>query len=509
MSPFQLSGVKPDIDLTTKRFRKWAPFSGSKMILTGHPSDREWKKARRKNEAECIFYQIPRELLIEIMTHFDTASVFMARQTCSLMHVAFSHGRFKSFHRWEPYDLDPDKLTPTLPRTRMKYLSVFNLPPPQPRFVPMIEFGRTALGESDVAEIRRILRGKVLCERCRGNLVSKALEALPSSQRERLDFLGNKENWTWCVGCQRDHDCKWFPDLKRSFHPYRTCLGWEGEMRLCPHRTFTWKKLIYWIGLSDKERKCVFRCDKCRPSFGRHGELPTITFVPARESSHGFIVSHLEASWELPICRLLPGQALTKDMLRSGLARAIAAGRGLVCEHMAPNGGSRLLGVFSWDRCVCFREPSAGAAHCFAHGHKASALVCCACAASQLGDPEEAASRAGKFAASDSREDSRGKMHQVRCRECHRGYSWRAEGRRVFLALDFTVGRMLYSRSEWDDKSLRRDGRVCVDRKWLARMDTRTYDRALALKHIAWCDAPKCMNSSRLYGFWFWPEWNR
>ncbi|ERS95217.1 hypothetical protein HMPREF1624_08428 [Sporothrix schenckii ATCC 58251] len=180
-----------------------------------------WRQRRRQNARDSALHRLPNELLFVIFRESDFLSQQMIRQTCHLFAALITGlGGSRAGQRFDgTYDVR--QIWPCHGSAAR----------------------REAIRPEWTALTRRDKEG--LCTDCTEFEQSGQLKEC----LEWLDLL------LWCSSCQTYHKRGMFPaSHRRKIKAERSCIGWQGRWRICPHRSLSWGRLIqewamcWWTG---------------------------------------------------------------------------------------------------------------------------------------------------------------------------------------------------------------------------------------------------------------------
>lgn len=177
------------------------------------------------NATKSPLASLPDDIIFRIMSFADDVGLFCLRRTCRTMLRLFSDARFLRLHddrsdvRWiSRYYREPDdnELRP-------------NAEPIAWRRTKDLPWKRERLTEKNRAVLLPLLRRDLYCETCR--TVDPGVES--RLQNEHL----------YCSGCKISHPAGLFSYEQRRRQDddsSRLCIGREGHIRVCEHRTVSW-----------------------------------------------------------------------------------------------------------------------------------------------------------------------------------------------------------------------------------------------------------------------------
>lgn len=190
------------------------------------------RSALNTNRAVSPIQALPEELLLDILNRLDPISLYMARQTCRLFLRLASNRTFREHH-------DPAFRGP----------SGYRL------------WRRDTQYHSEDPHITRLLLKDLYCGPC------SQLRGCTRSFIKKLPLTLSQ----FCSGCQRHHPRLLFSAKERCKESSeRICIGRQGFIRICPHKTIRWADVEAWksgrgpagtsgTGMSDS----VWRCREC------------------------------------------------------------------------------------------------------------------------------------------------------------------------------------------------------------------------------------------------------
>ncbi|OIW26919.1 hypothetical protein CONLIGDRAFT_635146 [Coniochaeta ligniaria NRRL 30616] len=427
-----------------------------------------WVSARRPNLANCRFYQLPDELILQILGDLDYVSKAIARRTCGLLlGISFDQTLFP-----QPFG--------------SRSLNDIRVWPPfeQPAWSIPFEAGdeMRALRK----QVDRLLDRDRFCDPCRqfreDGRYEKAMQALQGT--------------LWCSHCNSMHKRPLFSAHQRDVpSATRICVLAEGKAPFCAHRSIGWdctqnaaSDRIETCRHPDHDRpvRAWYTCLKDalndhQPS-NREYQRPRLEFRPPFNDSPRatlqfettFLLFHLHHR----------GGPVTRAWLQEQLTAKAPALNKMLCPHVTARDGQLLL-PFGPDHCACFGCPRWIGHVC----SPADSYFCCRCNA-----PKDSSGREGCFLP-----DEYDWRHAYRCAICHATYRWRRCGSAVFLEIDARMGTYDWALSV---RRLPHSQRLMY---WLYRLHPESWGILddEELRHVAWCDDVHCMSR------WRWESLSR
>ncbi|KAM7214021.1 hypothetical protein V8F06_010593 [Rhypophila decipiens] len=174
-------------------------------------------------------------ILLRIMSHADDVDLFCLRRTCRTMLRLFSDPTFVRLHDASA-DVDEGPKSRTFGQCRMDNgLYVW----PRKRGVP---WKRELLTGACKKALRERLLRDMYCETCRN--VDPAVE-----KRLRTEML-------YCSGCKETHPAGLFSYAERRKEQAapRQCIGRQGRIRACEHRTVSWEDVEMFFATGQSRR---------------------------------------------------------------------------------------------------------------------------------------------------------------------------------------------------------------------------------------------------------------
>ncbi|KAF4855303.1 hypothetical protein CGCSCA4_v001308 [Colletotrichum siamense] len=470
----KLQGITPDPSPTI-RFRRDLVTHSSPSIPTGY--DTSWQTSRLENHSSNPLLRLPNELLLEIMECLAPPDLYLVRQVSHLFAALFRYAAFSKYHQ-RTAEIDPATAEPSVHRLLRAYRRLRGKTAPGPHFIPGVEFNLDALRAEERDGLQYVLQRRIFCARCLAGRSQEWQGIYPRYTRG--------DRYVACAACMCSHRPSWFSPAQRQ-RRQPICVGWEGMLRICPHTLLSWPRVQGWIGAGPSRKRSVLRCRQCADAFGRHGEAPEVTYEPSRT---GDAAGELRLGWKAPVHALSSGEVLTKEVMRRALKRFDELHPGLLCPHVSFD-LEKLMKVFYWHRCVCFRQPSALALE-YHRSDERDGLSCLCCATQNTADER----RVGRFPISSIYSMSH---HYTLCRQCYYRYEWTSDGGRIYLR------GSLHSIGATSEISTDKDGHINKRRPssdWLRTMDPSTYRQTEEWRHLKWCPDKTCANSTNR-GTWY------
>lgn len=405
------------------------------------------------------------------MERLPPPDLYVVRQVSHLFAALFRYAAFSKYHQ-QTAAIDPATAEPSVHRLLRAYRKLRGKTAPVPHFIPGVEFDLDALRAEERDSLRYALQRRTFCALC---LAGR------SQERQGIYPLYTRgDRYVACAACKCSHHPSWFSPAERQRRD-RICIGWEGMLRICPHNLISWPRVQGWIGVESSRKRSVLRCRQCADAIGRHGEAPEVTYEPSRT---GDAAGKLRLGWKAPVYTLSSWEILTKDDIRRALKRFDQRHEGLLCPHISFD-LEKLMKVFYWHRCVCFRQPSALSLE-YHRSDERDGISCLCCAAKNTAD----ARRVGRFPISSIYSMSR---HYMLCRQCYYRYEWISDGKRIHLR------GSLHSIGATSEISTDENGHINRRRPssdWLRTMDPSTYRQTEEWRHLKWCPDKSCANST-------------
>ena len=191
-----------------------------------------WVSARRANLTCCPFYRLPDELILQILGNLDYISTAIALRTSGLFtRIIFDQ-------------------TSSSPRQCVPKFQVW---PPFKEALKCLPAETWPMQLSHRKQIHRLLDRDRFCDACRqfreDGRYDRAIE--------RLQAL------LWCAHCDEHHRRPFFSTRQREVpSATRFCILAEGKVRVCAHRSISWKEAhdtefsYYWSREQEDCRHC-------------------------------------------------------------------------------------------------------------------------------------------------------------------------------------------------------------------------------------------------------------
>jgi hypothetical protein len=301
-----------------------------------------------------------------------------------------------------------------------------------------------------------------------------------SDHNRRLARVLGEEKW--CSGCTDHHSVVFFSAAQRdTADGKRICIGREGVVRLCPHKSLSSDDMIVACQEANRARKetivkdthCL-NCESLRPP-GRYSRSHR-PWAVALEGRTCF-----ERRWEIEVLELDPRAELTKEGLRQTLAAQRENLGAFLCPHIKFDDGQLLL-PFEHGNCACFGGPQPEGHQFLRHGTwKKTGSWRYSCRNHKADNPR----LAGTFIT----DDSYTRHHGYECSQCLCEYSWHRQGGKVYLSMSkiFHCGEAYKT----DPSPLNLEWLMAIDpESWGITQDEE-------LRHIAWCPDSSCGTSIR------------
>lgn len=439
-----------------RRVKEW--YTSSYPTCDTGEYEPSWVLARRANLANCKFYRLPEELILQILGNLDYVSKATALRTCGpFMRIMFDRTLFSHTRRfrfstdiqvWPPFE------QPAWSQPYKTYLEMRSLR----------------------KQVDRLLDRDRFCDPCRrfreDGRYEKAAQALQGT--------------LWCSHCDKVHKRPLFsPQQRDASSATRICVLAEGKAPFCAHLSIGWDSTQNVI--STREELCRhpdhdpawYTCLK--DSFTNHRspgyERPCLEFMP-RHNSHSL---NLWSQTEFLLFRLHRAAPVTRAWLQERLTAKAHVLDKMLCPHITARDGQLLL-PFGPDRCACFDCPRR-----IDHSCSSYHSFCCRC------NTTKTSGLAGYFIPGEFNW-----RHTYRCAVCNASYDWRRCGSAVYLKIDTLSGG-----HNLDLPVQPRFGSRHT--YWLYKIHPESWGILddEELHHVAWCDDINC--TSR----WRWERLSR
>ncbi|KAI1867256.1 uncharacterized protein JN550_006987 [Neoarthrinium moseri] len=273
--------------------------------------------------------RLPEELLIKVMAYIDGLGVQCLRRTCRVFLRLYSSPRYIATH-----DLNA------------KHTSDF-LPWSQPV---------TGFSAEDKLSYLLINGEEGYCAGCQDVRGKQSFD----KKMQRIT-----STYMHCSGCRVDHPVGLFSASQRKApNKTRICIGREGLVRLCDHRTMSWTEISSIVSrlrrfesgsngrtiyISCKDESHVPAHHRAGFSKAEYQIYPT--FIVA-EYSNGGIYLELDWTGHLPISSTGRGERTTPSFMRSQLEN-LRAGAAEFIAPESPLGQLPEMSCFDPNRCNC------------------------------------------------------------------------------------------------------------------------------------------------------------
>ncbi|KAM7205924.1 hypothetical protein V8F33_000754 [Rhypophila sp. PSN 637] len=187
------------------------------------------------NATRSPLARLPDTILLRIMSHTDDVDLFCIRRTCPTMLRLFSDPSFLRLHD-DSADVNERWKSRTFGQFQMENgLYVW----PRKRGVP---WKRELLTGASKKALRELLLRDMYCKTCR--IVDPAVE-----KRLRTEML-------YCSGCKESHPAGLFSYVERHKEDSaaRQCIGRQGRIRACEHRTVSWEDVEMFFATGQSRR---------------------------------------------------------------------------------------------------------------------------------------------------------------------------------------------------------------------------------------------------------------
>ncbi|CEI41941.1 unnamed protein product [Fusarium venenatum] len=289
------------------------------------------KLERRKKNLNSRLLQLPRELLIHVISFLPEPSCYMVHQTCRVLRGLTETCPFQDFcrkimHREEPFHIDNAL---DLPLRDIKYRE------------ETFYIDNALCGQ--LRDIKQIFLRRSLCIPCGRLFDSGELE-------ERM-----KKLWlpVYCTECHTDHPELVFPQGGRT---YNICVGLLGEFAPCKHLKVSGK------AQADKRGDVDIVC--------LHPDHFPAGTVDSKETAHARIQYRphlytcetcavtgfsggLNYSRSIPLVKIAPQQYPGMSALKSRLFKQLKESQDGLCQHASTQLDSIISSLPS-DKCGCF-----------------------------------------------------------------------------------------------------------------------------------------------------------
>lgn len=479
-----LAAPKPDytaaIPLRPREFQ-----NKTALVLTGYT--RIFELAAQKNKANSWIYQLPREVVLEIMGHLDPVDMYIARQSCRLLFSLFTVAEFSHLQdpcRQTQQTSNALGLSSGQASTGIAQEDESSSLSPA-RYRPLFKFRLSKLDGSQKKLCTARIRQDWLCKSCLPNgPVTIERDPMQSGLYPRR----------FCKMCRVDHSSHYFSADQLHRRRDLTCIGWEGKKRICPHRSISLQDTFKAAAPRQGKQALLPPCGECTLLFRKDGkEEPPSLYV--WQDSPDYCIS----SWTVQVCQLGKDQLVTKQLLRDGLGYLKRRfGDKLLCPHMSFD-SAKLLEPFEWDRCICFR--AAGEQDACSEHQTTNDIFrtdCCLCKGLEH-------RRAGRFMGGHCHKNwenwEHADKHSLSCPTCYADYTWVLDGRSV--TLDY-----LQTFEMRDDIGASTDGprsQIKVDYlwSWMRMLDPGTFQAGENLDWETLCDDRSCWNYHARMQAWY------
>lgn len=394
------------------------------------PEKELWTIKYEHNLNNSPIYRLPNELILMVMTQLPLESLYLFRQACHQFKIIFTRPEFARLHN-----------------SYYKHIRSW--------------------------EVKALLQRDAFCQPCQ---VAIGTEDSGHSTRTRL------QQTLYCGGCKRHHPMILFSVAQRwNTDEQRVCIGREGYIRLCQHKTLSWLNIEEVLNGGD--RMLTLQCghNSHRKSLwcqSVEDDLPSITIYPRT----GYIV----LSWRVTPLDINAEQLVTVRHIRHRLKTADLAATVSLCPHKSFDDITFLLQPFDPHNCACTQSQSI-----FPIVHTKTDRCeptrpwykrkCCFCQSIQLGG-----SKAGKLLATYDTNRSMLENwhdspvgHDSYCQQCRTLYRWERVADLITLKRRTTA----LIQSPWDSD-------------WIQLLDpTSYYLEEPDTCHKLWCNFPECATS--------------
>lgn len=403
---------------------------------------------RSFEKADILIQNLPEELLLEILTYLDDCSLYLVRQTCRLFLRLSYDAKFREYYK---DNTDAAWLSPPsypYPYWRMDF--VWRMPIAQ------------------YQHFYRLLRKDTYCGRCcqthENGHFSKAKEWLRSQ--------------LFCSGCEVFHPRFLFTvDQRTKASSNRVCIGRQGYIRACPHRSIFWSDIEefqseLFPGVSDNQLE--INCEECANPKDKglnKGILTGASIIFEKIEGHLF----LTVRQEIPVFCSGPTQITYSELKRlchnspnRGVFESVS------CPRIGPLDGCLIMCAFDAHQCACISSSWAERFGCENHP-----LLCLCCQCQMMTRPQVA----GNFL------PSRHRLHQSSClSHCNASYSWDRDEATGVVTVSIEK-RVYVLESPYSPY-------------WIAHLDPHSYSITADSegKHVTWCPDKNCGTRYRWNG---------
>jgi hypothetical protein len=437
--------VTPALQRRWRRIKEW--YTDSYPTRDTGEDEPSWVLARRANLANCRFYRLPEELILQILGDLDDVSKAIALRTCGLfMRIMFDRTLF------------------TQPLGFRAHTDIRVWPPfTQPAWSLPLEARHERLALRK--QVDHLLDRDRFCDPCRqfreDGRYDNAMQALQGT--------------LWCSHCDKVHKRPLFSAHQRdASSATRICVLAEGRVPFCAHLSIRWDFNSKVVSAREEQ---VCRHPDHDPAWytcWKDSFRPRLVIYPSYNSSHAYLMP----TTTLFLFRLYRGAPLTRAWLQERLTAKAHVLDKMLCPHVTARDGQLLL-PFGPDRCACFDCPR-WIDHVCSHGH--SSWSCCRCNAAKT------SGLAGYFIPG---EGSRWR-HGYDCVICGASYQWRRHGSAVYLEI----------RMSMDSRDIAwpvRPFPSFLSSYWFYKLHPESWGILddEELHHVAWCDDINCMTRWR------------
>lgn len=257
-----------------------------------------WVSARRINIANCLFYQLPEELILQILGGLDDVSKAMAMRTCGLlMKIMFgstllSHPHEQKF--WHDVEIWPPFEQPAC------------------SMGPKGIYKKRSLRK----EIDLLLDRDRFCDPCRQFREDGRYERAIQALQERF----------WCFYCNKAHRRSLLsPKQRDASLKTHICVLAEGKAPFCAHRPIGWQSIQ--DTLTTRKQHCrhpdhdppwYIRWENAITNHTSHGyERPRLRI--STDSSQSFLELSLFSNTTITLFHLRHGALVTRTILQEHL----------------------------------------------------------------------------------------------------------------------------------------------------------------------------------------------
>lgn len=327
-------------------------------------------------------------------------------------------------------------------------------------------------------ELGPLIRKDLYCQPCLTSLVTPWRQY----HRKRL------EHPLHCSGCDKNHPNALFSIGQRSKgDKERICIGREGYVRLCPHKTVSWLDIEAWLASRTGENSTVFTCE--HESHGsktptkdtsilQPDRRPTLR-ISSRSDFRDVIAS---LQWQVNPLDMKAEEPATVAHIRAKLRMEELAATTTLCPHESFDDVTFLLRPFDPYHCACTQAKSGLTPNhdktntCESGLLSSKCTTCCRCLSAEWGGLGQGRLLATRRLPKEPHQPVGEVNHKVTCNSCPTSYTWSKSDNVVELSRRTMCGfRSPYEHS------------------WISMLDPASYDtKEPGSLHTLWCEDPKC-----------------